>query len=160
MLHRPLGDPPRAHPPHLPAPSPPHLTLGAPDLNQNQGGSNHKVTAEKPAKKPEEKKADGEKDDDTGAPPEHLHLDTGAPPERPHAQTEKGAHQGPPPLKAAAEKLINNNIRGSTKKMYKSRLKTFTDYCTKQGANMKSCPPYIVINYLTMLALDKGRDGQ
>ena len=30
------------------------------------------------------------------------------------------AHQGPPPLTAAAEKLINDDIRGSTKKTYKS----------------------------------------
>ena len=56
---------------------------------------------------------------------------------------------------AAAEKLINDNIRSSAKKTYMSRVNTFAAYCVKQGTNTKSCHPNIVINYLTMLAQDK-----
>ena len=117
------------------------------DLNQNQRGHGHEVTAEKPAEELEKKKEDRGKNNDPGAPPEH-----------PRAQTERGA-QGPS-LTAAAEELINNNIRRSTKKTYKSRVNIFVDYCTKQGANTKSCHPNIVINYLTKLAQDRGLSYQ
>ena len=72
------------------------------------------------------------------------------------AQTEKGAHQGPSPLSAAAENLINDDIRGYTKKIYKLRVNTFADYCTKRGANTKSCHPNIVMYYWMTLALDRG----
>ena len=126
------------------------LALSAPDLNQNQ------ATAEKPTEKPGKKTKDGENEADTGTLPEHLRSDTGVPPERPHAQIMKSVHQGPPPLTATAEKLINNDIRGSIKKTYKSIVNTFADYCAKQDPNTKSCHPNIVINYLTMLAVDKG----
>ena len=67
----------------------------------------------------------------------------------------ESAHKGPLPLTFAAETLINSDIRGSTKKTYKLRVNTFTDYCGKQNAKSKSCHPNIVINYLTMLTVDK-----
>ena len=140
VRHRLLGGMPQTHYPRL-APSTLHLALSAPDLNQNQGDPGHKATTEKLTEKPEKKKGDGEKEDDTGAPPEHLRLDTGAPPECPLAQTEKSTHQGPPPLTDVAKKLINNDIRGSTEKTFKSRVNTLSDYCTKQGADTKSCHP-------------------
>ena len=51
-----------------------------------------------------------------------------------------------PNLKKAAEKLINNDIRSSTKKMYKFKVKAFVTYCTKEGTNTKSCNPNLVLN--------------
>ena len=90
----------------------------------------YKVTIEKLEKKPEEEKGSKKKNDDTGVPPEHLCT-----------QNEQNIHQEPPPLTAAAKKLINNDIRGSTKKAYKSKGKAFADYCTKEGTNTKSCHP-------------------
>ena len=56
---------------------------------------------------------------------------------------------------AAAQKLINDNIRGSTKKTYKSKVNTFATYCTKEGTNTKSFHPSVVCNLLTMLAQEK-----
>ena len=38
----------------------------------------------------------------------------------------------------------------------KSRMNTFADYCSKRGADIKSCHPNIIIYYFTMLALDRG----
>ena len=94
----------------------------------------YEVTIEKP----EEGKGDTEKDDNTGVLPERLCT----------------------PLTDAAKRLINDNIRGSTKKAYMSKVKAFATYCMKEGTNTKSCHPNVVINYLTTLALEKGLSYQ
>ena len=74
-------------------------------------------------------------------------------PEHPHARNEQNTRQEPPPLTAASKKLINNDIRGSTKRTYKFKVKAFADYCMKEGTNTKSCHPNVVINFLITLAL-------
>ena len=91
----------------------PHLAIGTSDLNQNQRDHNHKVATDKP-----EEKKDREKDYNTGVPPERLGT-----------QNEKDTRQEPPPLTAAAKKLINDDIRGSTKKTYNSNVKAFATIC-------------------------------
>ena len=162
MRHRPLGGPPRPHLSRLlfsstfrlPCLASPRLPLSAPDLNQNQ------TATEKPTEKSGNKTEAERNDDDTGTPPENPQPDTEVPPERLHAQVVESAHQGPPPLTAAAKMLINSEIRGSTKKTYRSMVNTFADYCAKQNANTKSCHPNIVINYFTMLAVVKGLSYQ
>ena len=122
----------------------PHLVPDSADLNQNQRDHDHKVTTEKPV---EEK--DREKD-----------AYTRVPLERQNTQNEEVAHQEPPPLTAAAKELINDIIRSFTKKTYKSKVGVFDAYCTKEGTNTKSCHPNVVINFLTMLPLDKGLSYQ
>ena len=52
-----------------------------------------------------------------------------------------------PNLKKAAEKLINNDIRGSIKKTYKSKVEAFATYCLKKDTNTKFCHPNVVINF-------------
>ena len=109
----------------------------------------YKVTIEKPEKKPEEEKGSKKEGDNTRVPPEH-----------PHVWNKQNASQDPPPLTAASKKLINNDIRGSTKKTYKSKVKAFADYCTKVGTKTRSCHPNVVIKFLTTLALEKGLSYQ
>ena len=91
-----------------------------------------------------------------GAHQEHLHdrNEDNVPQDKnacSHGSKEQQDKQ-PPPLTAAAQELIDNDIRGSTKVTYKSKVRVFPTYCTKAGTNTKSCHPNTVIKFLTMLA--------
>ena len=63
-------------------------------------------------------------------------------------------------MTAADKKLINNDIRGSIKKTYKSKVEALATYCLKKGTNTKFCHPNDVINFLTTLAQEKGLSYQ
>ena len=39
-------------------------------------------------------------------------------------------------------------------------MKAFADYCRKEGTDTKSCHPNVMINFLTMLTLEKGLSYQ
>ena len=150
MRHRPLGGQPAQ-----PLVRPHHLVLGTQELNQDQKDRGHKTVAEKTTEKKDREGSVG-----TRVPPEHLHTRNkkDVPQDnRAHSHDGKKRQDGqPPPLMAAAQELINNDIRGSNKKTYKSKVGVFATYCTKGGTNTKSCHPNTVINILTMLAQDKG----
>ena len=64
-----------------------------------------------------------------------------------------------PLLTEQARSLMQNDIRDGTHKLYRSRFRIFTDYCTKLGHDPTSCPIEIVANFLAMLK-DKGRKYQ
>ena len=109
-------------------------------------------------------KKNREKDVRTRVPLERLHTRN-----KKDTSQDKCAHshygkrqqdRQPPPLKAAAQELINDDIRSSTKKTYKSKVGVFATYCTKEGTNTKSCHPNVVINFFMMLARDKGLSYQ
>ena len=57
---------------------------------------------------------------------------------RGHGGEEQRAKQ-PPPLTAAVQELLNNDIRSSTKATYKSKVRLFADFCAKAGTNTKTC---------------------
>ena len=64
-----------------------------------------------------------------------------------------------PLLTEQARSLMQNDIRDGTHKLYRSRFRIFSDYCTKLGHDPTSCPIEIVANFLAMLK-DKGRKYQ
>ena len=66
----------------------------------------------------------------------------------------------PLPLSEAAPDLLNNNIRTSTKALYKSKMKAFAKYCAISGADPKTCHPNVVVNFLAELVCKKGLSYQ
>ena len=63
-------------------------------------------------------------------------------------------------LSAEAVDLMDNNVRASTKKVYRSRWRTFTSYCKDVGADPSTCPVEVVVNFLAILRRVKGYEYQ
>ena len=55
------------------------------------------------------------------------------------------------PLSSEAQDLLDNDVRKSTKKVYKSRMDTFSAHCRDLGVDPTSCPVSVVVNLLSIL---------
>ena len=47
--------------------------------------------------------------------------------------------------------MLDNDVRKSTKKVYKSRMDTFSAYCRDLEVDPTSCPVSVVVNFLSIL---------
>ena len=66
-----------------------------------------------------------------------------------------GGGGGGPPLTEAARELLEGDVRASTKAQYTSKMRVFSEYCAKEGADPSTCHINIVINFITMLVREK-----
>ena len=54
-----------------------------------------------------------------------------------------------------AQAPLDAEVRPSTKKVYASRIKIFSEYCRNEGVNPQTCATVVVVNFLAMLAANK-----